>query len=63
MNTTTKMTQIEYISENRDKFLAELFDLLRLPSVSANPKFKESVFATADFLKEKLVKITNLFLF
>ncbi len=43
-----------YIAENKDKFLNELFDLLRIPSVSADPKFKNDVRRAAIFVKEKL---------
>ncbi|MDX5348344.1 MAG: dipeptidase [Hymenobacteraceae bacterium] len=43
-----------YIQENKDRFLNELLDLLRIPSVSADPKFKDDVFKAADFLKQKL---------
>ena len=43
-----------YISENKDRFVNELLDLLRIPSVSADPKFKADVFKAAEFLKEKL---------
>ena len=28
-----------YIESNRDRFLEELFELLRIPSVSADPAF------------------------
>lgn len=45
-----------YLEENKQRFLDELFDLLRIPSVSADSKFKEDVFRTADFIKEKLLK-------
>ncbi len=44
----------KYIIENQEKFINELFDLLRIPSVSADPKFKDDVFAAADFVKESL---------
>ena len=37
-----------YIEENKDRFLNELFELLRIPSVSANPEFKGDVLKTAD---------------
>lgn len=45
-----------YIQDNKERFLNELFDLLRIPSVSADPKFKNDVFAAADFVKEQLEK-------
>lgn len=43
-----------YISENKDRFIGELMDMLRIPSVSADPKFKEDVLRTAAFVKERL---------
>jgi acetylornithine deacetylase/succinyl-diaminopimelate desuccinylase-like protein len=44
-----------YIESNKDRFLEELFALLRMPSVSADPAFKADVMATADFIYEKMV--------
>jgi acetylornithine deacetylase/succinyl-diaminopimelate desuccinylase-like protein len=49
------MNTIDYIKENKQKFLNELFDLLRLPSVSADPKYKNDVLKTADFVKKSLI--------
>ena len=43
-----------YISENRQRFLDELIAFLRIPSVSADSKFKEEVLRGADFLEESL---------
>src|SRR4051812_17239249 len=43
-----------YIEQNKDRFLQELFELLRIPSVSADSKFKNDVFKTAEFVKAKL---------
>jgi len=43
-----------YIEENKSRFLEELFSLLRFPSVSADPKYKDAVLNTADFVAEKL---------
>ncbi len=43
-----------YIEENKSRFLNELFDLLRFPSVSADPVYKNDVLATADFVAQKL---------
>ncbi len=43
-----------YIAENEKMFLDELFALLRIPSISADTNFSESVFAAADFVAEKL---------
>lgn len=43
----------EYISSNKDRFLAELFDWLKIPSVSADSRHKGDVRKAAEFLKEK----------
>ncbi len=50
------MTQKDYLESNKDRFLSELFDLLRIPSVSADSKFKEDVLKTAEFVRNKLVE-------
>lgn len=44
----------DYISGNKDRFLSELFDWLRIPSVSADSRHKDDVRKAAEFLKEKL---------
>jgi len=46
----------EYIQKNKDRFLNELFELLRIPSVSADPKYKNDVFKTADVIQQKLIE-------
>ena len=43
-----------YISKNQDRFVGELLDLLRIPSVSADPKFKDDVLRAASFIRERL---------
>jgi acetylornithine deacetylase/succinyl-diaminopimelate desuccinylase-like protein len=45
----------EYIESNKQRFLDELFDLLRIPSVSADSTKKNDVRKAAEFIKEKLV--------
>lgn len=50
----TKEETGQYLSENKQRFLDELFELLRIPSVSADPKFKEDVKMAAEFVKDKL---------
>ena len=50
------MTQ-EYISNNKKRFLDELFSLLKIPSVSADMKFKEDVLSAAKFLEQNLIEI------
>lgn len=46
-----------YIHENKQRFLDELFEILRLPSVSADAKYDADVKKTAEFVKSSLVKI------
>ena len=43
-----------YVSDNKQRFLDELFELLRFPSVSANPKFKADMLKTAEYVAGKL---------
>ena len=47
------MESLKYIENNKKKLLDELFELLRIPSVSADPKFSGDVRKTAEFVKEK----------
>ncbi|WP_295771858.1 dipeptidase [uncultured Mucilaginibacter sp.] len=44
----------QYIEEHKQRMLDELFDLLRFPSVSADPKYKADVLKTADYTAAKL---------
>lgn len=49
------MQQIkEYVQTHQQRFLTELFDLLRFPSVSADPAYGEDVRRTADYVAQKL---------
>jgi len=43
-----------YIDDNKQRFLDELMDLLRIPSVSADSKFAGDVRKTAEFVKASL---------
>ncbi len=43
-----------YVEANKDRLLTELFELLRFPSVSADPKYKEHVLKAADYVAQKL---------
>ena len=45
-----------YISEHKDRFLNELIELLKIPSVSADSAFKNDVLKTADQVKLSLEK-------
>lgn len=44
----------EFISANQDRFIEELFQWLRIPSVSADSRHKDDVRRAAAFLKDKL---------
>lgn len=45
----------DYLSENKDRFLNELLDLLRIPSISADSKYKGDVAKCAEAVKESLL--------
>ncbi|MEO1255161.1 MAG: M20/M25/M40 family metallo-hydrolase, partial [Bacteroidota bacterium] len=45
------MSATSYIEQNKDKFLNELLELLKIPSVSADPKFAGDVRDAAAYLK------------
>ncbi|WP_179375605.1 dipeptidase [Winogradskyella wichelsiae] len=45
-----------YIEENKDRFLSELIDLLKIPSISADSAYKRDVLKTADVVKSSLEK-------
>jgi acetylornithine deacetylase/succinyl-diaminopimelate desuccinylase-like protein len=44
----------QYIQTNQDRFLTELFELLRIPSVSADSRHKADVREAADYIVQKL---------
>ena len=46
----------EYIKEHKQRFVNELIDLLKIPSVSADPAFNQDVLNTAESVKESLEK-------
>ena len=50
------MTQ-DYIQKNKDKFLEELFEFIKIPSVSADLSFKKDVLKAASFLEQNLKEI------
>ena len=45
-----------YIETHKDRFLSELLDLLRIPSVSADPKYKGDVARCAEAVKQRLIE-------
>lgn len=44
----------KYVAEHKQRFLDELFELLRFPSVSADPSYHADVLKTAEFVAQKL---------
>jgi acetylornithine deacetylase/succinyl-diaminopimelate desuccinylase-like protein len=46
-----------FISENKERFLNELIDLLKIPSISADPTYSKDVHTTAQKLAEDLRRI------
>jgi acetylornithine deacetylase/succinyl-diaminopimelate desuccinylase-like protein len=44
----------DYINQNKDRFISELMDLLRIPSVSADSKYKADVVRASEFIKKSL---------
>lgn len=42
------------LEKNKARFLSELQDWLRIPSVSADPKYREDVFAAARYIAQKM---------
>jgi acetylornithine deacetylase/succinyl-diaminopimelate desuccinylase-like protein len=46
----------EYQEKNKDRFLEELFELLRIPSVSAKKEHKDDLIKCADVLKHRLLE-------
>ena len=51
------MNTLEYIEKHKDRFLEELFELLKQPSISANPTYSKSVLKCAKMVKDNLQKI------
>jgi acetylornithine deacetylase/succinyl-diaminopimelate desuccinylase-like protein len=47
---------ISFIEANKDRFLNELFELLRIPSISADPAFSKDVVKAAEFVADKLTR-------
>ena len=45
-----------YIQENKNRFLSELIELLKIPSISADSAYKKDVLLTADYILKSLKK-------
>jgi acetylornithine deacetylase/succinyl-diaminopimelate desuccinylase-like protein len=46
----------DYIDSNRKRFLDELFELLRIPSVSAKAEAKQDLYRAAEMLRDRLME-------
>jgi acetylornithine deacetylase/succinyl-diaminopimelate desuccinylase-like protein len=46
-----------YINDNKDRFLSELFELLRIPSVSSESAKKGDIIKAAEFIKERFEEL------
>ena len=46
---------LKYIEENKQRFLDELFGLIRIPSISSLPEHKNDMYRVADYLKQSLL--------
>ncbi|MEI6681919.1 MAG: dipeptidase [Bacteroidota bacterium] len=44
----------QYIAENRDRFLQELFGLIRIPSISSEPGHKDDMIRAAEYWRKSL---------
>jgi len=45
----------EYITKNKERFINELIELLKIPSVSADPAFAQDVLNTAEVVQNSLI--------
>lgn len=45
-----------YLDQNKDRLLNELIDLLKIPSVSADSKYKADIIKTAEAVKQRLIE-------
>ncbi len=44
----------QYIEQNKERFINELIDLLKIPSVSADPQYNNDVLKTAEAVEQRL---------
>ena len=45
-----------YLNSNKERFLNELLDLLKIPSISAKPEHKSDMEKTAEAVKQRLIE-------
>ncbi len=48
-------TAIEYLSENKDRFLNELFGLIRIPSISSHPDKQHEIIRAAEYWRDSIL--------
>ena len=46
-----------YVQQNKERFINELIELLKIPSVSADSAYAHDVIATAEAVKTSLEKV------
>jgi len=46
----------KYLEDNKERFLEELFEWLRIPSISSNPEHKDDMYKAAEWAKNALLK-------
>lgn len=51
-----KSTINTYLNANKERVLNELLDLLKIPSISADSKYKEDMLKTANAIKQRLIE-------
>jgi acetylornithine deacetylase/succinyl-diaminopimelate desuccinylase-like protein len=53
---TKQETTLEYTRANEKRFIDELIELLKIPSISADSKYQKDVARAAEFIKNKLIE-------
>ena len=46
----------DYINQNKERFINELIELLKIPSVSADPAFSQDVLDASEAIKASLLR-------
>src|SRR5690606_29466893 len=46
----------KYVEENKQRFLDELVELLKIPSISADSKYKKDLLKPAEAVKQRLLE-------
>src|SRR6476661_7623463 len=56
MSNTASASTADYIKSNEKRFVDELLELLKIPSISADSKYQKDVARAAEFIKDSLLK-------